>query len=237
MTISNWDTAIPQAFDAFTDQTFSKQVEDVLVFGSEFALGGAGAAKGLGSLDRLQSPVYFKDLSLSTFNSTVGFDKLGVRNPIKGRPKPLIGSNGQRIPFGFANEADFLEFSRVLRAGLPEGVEPVFKGSAVTGVKAVTSKGIKAGTPFDVGRKSDFDIGLISEDLTTRTALIDGVRIKTQPTRIGPIGIGSDAALNLELNDLLIRLEGLSNRKVEFNLFDTPKGGFKGETIVVPWGN
>jgi hypothetical protein len=160
--------------------------------------------------------------------------KKGNLPGLNGRLKPIIGSDGQRIPFGFKNEADFREFSRSLRQGLPEGVEPVFKGSSVTGVKAVSSKGIPAGTPFDVGRKSDFDIGLISEDLTTQASLIEGARIKTGPTRIGPIGVDSDLAKQLQLNDLLIQLERQAGRKVEFTLFDSHKGGFKGETILVP---
>jgi Ni,Fe-hydrogenase III large subunit len=86
----------------------------------------------------------------------------------------------------------------------------------------------------NVGRKSDFDIGLISEDLTTQASLIEGARIKTGPTRIGPIGVDSDLAKQLQLNDLLIQLERQAGRKVEFTLFDSHKGGFKGETILVP---
>jgi hypothetical protein len=121
-----------------------------------------------------------------------------------------------------------------LRQGLPEGVEPVFKGSSVTGAKAVSSKGIPVGTPFDVGRQSDFDIGLISEDLATQASLLDGVRIKTDPTRIGPIGVDSDLAKHLQLNDLLIELQSQAGRKVEFTLFDSHESGFKGETILVP---
>ncbi|MES9852671.1 MAG: hypothetical protein ABW170_12685 [Candidatus Thiodiazotropha sp. L084R] len=159
----------------------------------------------------------------------------GILNKgLNGRPQPIIGSSGQRIPFGFTNEAEFLKFSKMLRQGLPGGVEPVFKGSSVTGVKAMSSKGIPAGTPFDVARKSDFDVALISEDLATRASLLDGVKIKTQPTRIGPIGVNSDLAKHLQLNDLLMQLENLAGRKVDFTLFDSHKGGFRGETILVP---
>jgi hypothetical protein len=68
------------------------------------------------------------------------------------RPTPIFTPDGLQIPFGFKSEQEFLDFSRTLRAGLPEGVEPVFQGSSVTGVKAVASNGIPSrlvrNTPF-----------------------------------------------------------------------------------------
>lgn len=47
-------------------------------------------------------------------------------------------------------------------------------------------------------------------------------------------GVDSDVAKQLQLNDLLLQLEYLTGRTVEFNLYDSPNGGFKGETIMVP---
>ena len=83
----------------------------------------------------------------------------------------------------------------MLREGLPEGVDPVFQGSAASGVKGVTSKGISAGTPFDVGRRSDYDIGLVGEELYELARSLPGTRVKTQPDRIGPIKVDSDLLL------------------------------------------
>jgi hypothetical protein len=122
----------------------------------------------------------------------------------------------------------------MLREGLPEGVEPVFQGSAVTGVKAVTSKGVPAGTPFDVGRVSDFDIGLISEDLATQASLIDGARIKIMPTRIGPFGADSPIGERLGLSKLAARLSAQAGRNVSFVLYDSVEGAYSQPSLYVP---
>ena len=118
---------------------------------------------------------------------------------------------------------------------MPEGVEPIFQGSSVTGRKAITSKGIKAGTPFDVGRTSDFDIGLISEDLITIAAVTDLMKIKTGPTRIGPVKADSPIAEVLGLNELLVELSAMEKRKVEFNLYDSLEEAMKAQqSLIVP---
>jgi hypothetical protein len=138
------------------------------------------------------------------------------------------------MPFGFKSEQEFLDFSASLRAGLPEGVEPVFHGSSVTGVKASSSGGIPAGTPFDVGRVSDFDIGLVSEDFATQASLLDGVRVKTGPTRIGPFGENSPMGSQLGLSDLAARLSAQAGRSVSFMLYDSMEGAYSQPTLFVP---
>lgn len=148
------------------------------------------------------------------------------------RPTPKFTSEGLQIPFGFRSEREFMDFSSALRAGLPPGVEPVFQGSSVTGVKAVSSGGIKAGTPFDKGRISDFDIGLISEDLATQAALLDGVRVKTLPTRVGPLDANSSARLGL--GNLAERLRLQAGRPVNFVLFDSMEGAYSQPSLFVP---
>ena len=140
-----------------------------------------------------------------------------------------------QIPYGFSSGDDFVTFCNRLREGLPEGVEPIFQGSSVTGRKAITSKGIKAGTPFDVGRTSDFDIGLISEDLITIAAVTDLMKIKTGPTRIGPVKADSPIAEVLGLNELLVELSAMEKRKVEFNLYDSLEEAMKAQqSLIVP---
>jgi hypothetical protein len=148
------------------------------------------------------------------------------------RPTPRFTSEGLQIPFGFKSEQEFMDFSAALRAGLPAGVEPVFQGSSATGIKAVSSGGIKAGTPFDVGRVSDFDIGLISEDLATRAAVMDGMRVKTMPTRIGPLDTTSSAELGL--GGLAERLSAQANRPVSFVLYDSMEGAYSQFSLFVP---
>jgi hypothetical protein len=150
------------------------------------------------------------------------------------RPTPEYMSDGTRMPFGFTTEQEFLDFSATLRAGLPAGVEPVFQGSSVTGIKASSGGGIPAGTPFDVGRLSDLDIGLVSEDLATKAALIDGVRIKTGPTRIGPFDANSPAAAQLGLSDLAAKLSAQAGRPVTFMLHDSMEGAYAQPSLFVP---
>ncbi|MCP3926701.1 MAG: hypothetical protein GY714_29420 [Desulfobacterales bacterium] len=147
----------------------------------------------------------------------------------------ILTSDGWQVPFGFKNEVEFKAFIKQLRKGVPVGVEPVFQGSSVTGVKAITSKGIKAGTPFDIGRKSDFDIGLICEDLITRAATTNIMKVKTVPTRIGPVKAGSALAKALGLDDLLQKLTKMTGRKVEFNLYENLIEAYKyQQTLPVP---
>ena len=183
----------------------------------------------------VRSPLYL-DSSPGQLNSGI---PVGVRSPLvkvggNARPTPIFTSDGLQIPFGFKTEQEFLNFSRMLREGLPEGVEPVFQGSAVTGVKAVTSKGVSAGTPFDVDRISDFDIGLISEDLATQASLIDGVRVKTMPTRIGPFGADSPIGEQLGLGKLAARLSAQSGRNVFFVIYDSVEGAYSQPSLYVP---
>ena len=85
---------------------------------------------------------------------------------------------------GFADEEAFAAFARDLTGGLREAgygdVVPVFQGSSVTGVKYTT------GAPFDVGRRSDFDIALASPTLFAR-AKATGARLRADGVRTGPL--------------------------------------------------
>ncbi|MGF6805645.1 hypothetical protein OKW30_000771 [Paraburkholderia sp. Clong3] len=66
----------------------------------------------------------------------------------------------ESIPHGFANAETFSQFGNDIRIGLSRAgyadAEPILQGSAVTG------KSFRTGQFFDVGRVSDFDIGLAS---------------------------------------------------------------------------
>jgi hypothetical protein len=151
---------------------------------------------------------------------------------VSGQPKPQFTSDGYQIPFGFADEVNYLNFVKVLRQGLPESVEPVFQGSSASGVKGVTSKGIPASTPFDDQRQSDFDIGLIDENLYELAKGAPGARAKTNPDRIGPIGVDMDLAVALGLNDLLKTLSKQAGRAIKFVIYPTSQDAYDRWPVV-----
>jgi hypothetical protein len=92
--------------------------------------------------------------------------------------KPL-DAQGNPTPRGFKNADEFQEFAGRLKSGLPERTQPLFQGSSVTGTS------YKTGKPFDVGRTSDFDIGLAGSELFERAKAL-GLKAK-DGTRIGPL--------------------------------------------------
>jgi filamentous hemagglutinin len=117
-----------------------------------------------------------------------------------------------------------------LRAGVGAEVEPVFQGSAVTGRSHVT------GQAFDVGRVSDFDIGLVDKGLFERASAL-GERTKTQPNRIGPIEPGSELARRLGLDETLLELSRLAGgRPVKFMLYASLGHALKRPSLMTPGG-
>lgn len=86
-------------------------------------------------------------------------------------------SFGQFKQFGEASQGS------LTRAGYP-GTTPYLQGSAVTGVSHET------GIPFDVGRKSDFDMGLAGDDIFAKAENLG----LTKSARTGPIKMGSEEA-------------------------------------------
>ncbi len=140
------------------------------------------------------------------------------------------GAAGRTIPLGFADEEAFAAFAHDLTGGLREAgygdVVPVFQGSSVTGVKYTT------GAPFDVGRRSDFDIALASPTLFAR-AKATGARLRADGVRTGPLTDRDLAALGLrELRDLL---RGSAGRKVAFMIYEDLDQALKrAGGIVVP---
>jgi hypothetical protein len=95
-----------------------------------------------------------------------------------------VGDGVRRIPLGFKNVDEFTEFGTRLSSGLGDagygGVQVIFQGSSVTGVK------FKTGVAFDVGRVSDFDIALASPDLLQRAKEL-GIELRSRGTRTGPL--------------------------------------------------
>jgi filamentous hemagglutinin len=135
-----------------------------------------------------------------------------------------MDDHGNPIPRGFTSAEEFQEFGSRLRHGLPEGIQPLFHGSSVTG------QSYRTGQPFDAGRRSDFDIALAGSALFERARAL-GLKAK-DGTRIGPL---SDAQLDaLGLLDLRNELSQLAGRVVRFMLFNDLASALKRPWIWVP---
>jgi uncharacterized protein YukE len=129
------------------------------------------------------------------------------------RPLPAIAPEGA-VPLGFADAEEFAAFGVELKKGLADAgygeAVPVFQGSAVTGMKYTT------GEPFDLGRRSDFDIALADADLYQR-AKSTGVHLRSRPPRTAPLTAKQLGSLGLK--DLADLLSGRSNRRVHFMVY------------------
>jgi len=103
-------------------------------------------------------------------------------------------------------------------------MQPLFQGSSVTG------RSWRTGEPFDVGRRSDYDIALVGPDLFEMGRAL-GLKAK-DGTRIGPLyDARLDALGLLDLRDDLARLAG---RPVNFMLYADLESAFKRPWIWVP---
>ncbi|MEO1083443.1 MAG: polymorphic toxin-type HINT domain-containing protein, partial [Acidobacteriota bacterium] len=139
-------------------------------------------------------------------------------------PERLLTADGQPIPFGFKNADQYSQFARKLQKGLPEDSQPLFQGSSVTGRKHTT------GEVFDVGRVSDYDIGISSPSLFEKAKAL-GLRVKTDPGRIGPLN--DDVLDSLGLKELRDTLSSDAGRKVEFLLFPDVGSAMRRPSIYV----
>lgn len=146
----------------------------------------------------------------------------------------LPGGRGLReveraVPHGFESVEEFSKFGSHLNAGLREAGHPearaAFQGSAVTGRKFTT------GEPFDVGRRSDFDIALSGERLlaASRDA---GLKLRSKGLRTEPLNDRHLAKLGLL--DLRDRLEHIADRDVAFMVYRTDEDVLRRPTIWVP---
>jgi hypothetical protein len=136
-------------------------------------------------------------------------------DPHAENPGAAAPTASAKLPHGFASKEEFRLFSQSPRAGLKQAgyddVEPLIRGSAVTGQKYTT------GAPFDVGRRSDFDIALASASLFDKAKAL---RFKTfgKGTRTGPL---TDTALGkLGLDQLALHLSQFAGRDVSFMIYD-----------------
>jgi hypothetical protein len=123
-------------------------------------------------------------------------------------------TSGGRIPFGFSNVDDFASFSRDVRSGLNKAgyadAQPLLQGSAVTG------RSYSTGQPFDVGRVSDFDIGLASPSMLARAKEL-GIGLRSSGTRTGPLTARDLQALGLR--NMQRQLSTQAGREVNFMIY------------------
>lgn len=120
------------------------------------------------------------------------------------------------IPRGFGTYENYFAFGQSLRDGLRatgyRDVEPMIRGSAVTGENFRTRE------PFDAGRRSDYDIALVSPSLMQR-AIDLGVSLRGGRTRTGPLEDNQLDALGLR--SIHAHLAESTNRPVAFMIYNS----------------
>lgn len=117
-------------------------------------------------------------------------------------PKDVMGSG---IPKGFASSAEF----RTQMQGLKDAIAASKSGDFVLGVRGSAlhgrgfdkSTGLHTGAPFDVGRKSDIDLFVVSKPLYDRAKARNLTVDSERSTPLGPIELEK-----LGLTDLARRL-------------------------------
>jgi hypothetical protein len=118
------------------------------------------------------------------------------------------------LPRGFGTYENYVAFGQSLRDGLRAAgfrdVEPMIRGSAVTG------ESFRTGQPFDVGRRSDYDLALVSPTLMQR-AIDLGIPLRGGGTRTVPLG--NNALARLELRELVENLRNQADRPVSFMIY------------------
>lgn len=144
---------------------------------------------------------------------------------------PIRGNNeSPRARVKGQPTAGSVDFACQLYTGLSAAgygnVWAVFQGSSVTGQR------FKTGLPFDVGRTSDYDIGLASPSLLDR-ARAAGIQVRSGGLRTAPLA-GEDLD-RLGLRAVADQLSQLVGRPVNFMVFDCPQTAItRGPSVVAP---
>lgn len=137
------------------------------------------------------------------------------------------------VPHGFASADEFVEFGNSMRTGLGRAgygnAEPILQGSAVTG------KSFKTGELFDVGRISDFDIGLADPSMLARAKEV-GIGLRSGGTRTGPLSARDLRVLGLR--DLSSQMGQQVGRQVNFMIYNDPATAIqRAPSVILPGGN
>lgn len=155
----------------------------------------------------------------------------GTKNVLVGDPLPqrIFTSDGALIPLGFKSVDEYGAFTGNLNSGLKaagfEDVTPIFQGSSVTGFKGFDkvkdgSLTRSAGSIFDTGGVSDFDVGLSSSQLLARAKEV-GATLIGKGTRT--FELDNRILKKLGLFELRQSLQKQTDRPVNFVVFDSVK--------------
>ncbi|WP_239394490.1 putative T7SS-secreted protein [Frankia sp. CiP3] len=134
------------------------------------------------------------------------------------------------VPLGFAGQEEFQRFADTLHKGLRQAGYPeargIMHGSSVTGAS------FRERVPFDVARKSDFDVAIADQSLFRR-AREAGVEIRGHGNRTAPLRNRELKAL--DLLTLSRELSGLAGRKVAFMSYrDLSAAVSRSPSIIFP---
>ena len=134
------------------------------------------------------------------------------------------------VPLGFSSRQLYEEFGSAakneLRAAGYRDAEPYFAGSAVTGYS------YRTGEAFDVGRRSDYDIAIVSPSILQRAKEL-GIPLRGNGTRTGPIRPQQLQSLGLEA--IANRLSRQENRDVGIMIYRTRKElELRGPNLPIP---
>jgi hypothetical protein len=220
----------------FTDCGWWKAAENLKI--GDKILNSKGELKTLigKSVEALQEPERIYNLNVEDFHTYfVGSNGLLVHNDcseiMTEHLRDLVrifDEAGNAIPYGFSRLDEYRSFVSNLRNGLPSDTRIVFQGSSVTGVSHET------GELFDLGRVSDFDIGLVQDDTFIRALDADssyGFKMKTDPNRIGPLN--TDQLNYLGLKNIADQMTVQAGRPVKFMLYDSLSEALRRPSIYV----
>ncbi len=124
------------------------------------------------------------------------------------------------LPKGFSSQAELKQFANIFKEGLLKTGDSealgVLRGSSVTGVS------YKTGLPFDMGRRSDLDLAIVSPKLLDRAKEL-GIELRGIGTRTGPLNFRNTFERTLlkefSLKTLEKQLSNFTNRKTSFVIY------------------
>lgn len=169
----------------------------------------------------------YDEQSIAIFISTA-LHKKDTYSQINEKLATAIANTYEGLPYGFSSDEELRAFAAKLHSGLTAagytGVIVDIGGSAVTGVKYTT------GEPFDVGRISDYDLGLASSELFARAKAL-GIRLRPDKQRTGPLNLTQLKALGLY--QLASEMTRESGRKVSIMIYDSPVTAAARQPIII----
>ncbi len=130
---------------------------------------------------------------------------------------PLFATRLEKVPHGFNNEQEFRQFGEEVRKGLQavggEDGEVFIRGSSVTGVSYDPPH-----LPFDVSRRSDFDLAVVSSKLLEKAKRM---RIYTRNRGERTVKLSDTSLRKLGLRSLVKELSQKMKRDVTLMIYSS----------------